>query len=436
MRMTGVRFSSRTTSMRSPSIGRSAAQPRKSSTARSMWPCSRHWASNIGDLAGIFTYSCRVGTMLSSHVFWTKSRILPESSGMGAPQEAMRRPERISQSSWSSSGASAMRASLPQRRQWMNAGSRPTYVLSHLGHRACGAARNRLAVRCSVCSGVRRMTVAGAASGFRFARFAFASFMGVGHCSVVLGRMRVGIVLDGRRSAAEIAELARLAESYGFSHLWLSGGARTKDHFVRLALAAAATRTIRLGPVAVSPFEMHPAHIGLALLTLDEIAPGRACVVLGAGGDLAATLEAPTRGRVEAVEECLDILRAQAAGGEINYAGKHYRVTGLFSPWGRVAMDRLYLGANRPRMLRLAARKADGVMVTDMPLAYLGGLVARIRAELAEARREPGAFVLNNWFVWNVQDTRAEAERLARRGLCVSSVLHPRHRVLDRARGR
>jgi len=167
----------------------------------------------------------------------------------------------------------------------------------------------------------------------------------------------------------------------------------------------------------VSPFEMHPVHIGLALLTLDEIAPGRACLVLGAGGDLAATLVPPRRGRVDAVAECLDILRAQAAGGEIDYAGAHYRVTGLFSPWGRVAMDRLYLGANRPRMLQLAARRADGVMLTDMPLGYLGGLVARIRAELAEASRDPAAFVLGNYFVWNVQETRAEADRLARRGL-------------------
>src|SRR5262249_49354427 len=182
-------------------------------------------------------------------------------------------------------------------------------------------------------------------------------------------------------------------------------------------VAAAATRRIRLGPVAVSPFEMHPVHIGLALLTLDEIAPGRACLVLGAGGDLAATLEPPKRGRVEAVAECLDILRAQAAGGEIDYAGTHYRVRGLFSPWGRVAMDRLYLGANRPRMLQLAARRADGAMMTDMPFASLGGLVARIRAELAAARRDPGPFVVSNWFVWNVQATRAEADRLARRGL-------------------
>jgi alkanesulfonate monooxygenase SsuD/methylene tetrahydromethanopterin reductase-like flavin-dependent oxidoreductase (luciferase family) len=229
--------------------------------------------------------------------------------------------------------------------------------------------------------------------------------------------MRVSVVLDGRRTAGEIAELAQLAETYGFAHVWLSGGARTKDHFVRLAVAAAATRRIKLGPIAVSPFEMHPVHIGLALLTLDEIAPGRACIVLGAGGDLAATLDPPARGRVGAVEECLDILRAQAAGGEINYAGAHYRVTGLFSPWGRVAMDRVYLGANRPRMLRLAARKADGVMVTDMPLAYLTTLLARVRGDLDDAKRDPRRFAVSSWFVWNVQETRAEAERLARRGL-------------------
>src|SRR2546428_8596585 len=84
--------------------------------------------------------------------------------------------------------------------------------------------------------------------------------------------MRVGLILDGRRSASEIAELAALAEAHRFSHVWLSGGARTKDHFVRLALAAAATRRIRLGPAASSPLAMPPVRIGPALPTLDEVA--------------------------------------------------------------------------------------------------------------------------------------------------------------------
>ncbi|MBM4440898.1 MAG: LLM class flavin-dependent oxidoreductase [Candidatus Rokubacteria bacterium] len=229
--------------------------------------------------------------------------------------------------------------------------------------------------------------------------------------------MDVGIVLDGRRSAPEVAELAQRAEAAGLAHVWLGGGARTKDHFVRLTLAAAATRRIQIGAIAVSPFEMHPAQLASSLLTLDEVARGRAALVLGSGGDLAAALAAPRRGRVEATAEALDIIRALAAGGEIRYAGVHYRVDGLVSPWANVAMDRVYLAANRPRMLTLAATKADGVMTSDTPLACLDGRVARVRAGLAAAGRAGAPFRLSNWFVWNVQESRAEAERLARRQL-------------------
>ena len=148
-----------------------------------------------------------------------------------------------------------------------------------------------------------------------------------------------------------------------------------------------------------------------------EAAPGRATLVLGAGGDLAATLGPPRRGRVEAVAECVDVIRAMAAGGEVNYAGAHYRVAGLFSPWRNVTMDRLYLGANRPRMLRLAAQKADGVMMTDVPIAYAPSMIGRLRTELDDASRDPRTFGLSNWFVWNVQESRDDALRLARRQL-------------------
>ena len=228
--------------------------------------------------------------------------------------------------------------------------------------------------------------------------------------------MKVGVVLDGRRSGSEVAELAQRAESAGLSHVWLGGGARTKDHFVRLTLAAAATTRIQIGAIAVSPFEMHPAQIGLALLTLDEVSGGRASVVLGGGGDLAATLGVPRRGRVDAVSECVDILRALAAGGEVCYGGSRYRVDGLFSPFPPTRMDRVYLAANRPRMLALAAAKADGVMVTDMPQSHVGALIDTVRRTRIALSRD-GAFRFSNWFVWNVQDSFAEARRLAQRQL-------------------
>jgi 5,10-methylenetetrahydromethanopterin reductase len=229
--------------------------------------------------------------------------------------------------------------------------------------------------------------------------------------------LKLGVVLNGRRSASEIAELARLAEQQGFAHLWLSGGSRTKDHFLRLAAAAANTKHIQLGPVAISPFEMHPVRIGLSLLTLNEMAGGRASIVLGGGGDLAATLNLPLKNRVQAVAETVDLIHLLGRGGEVNYQGRIFQTRGLFSPWQGVSVPPLYVGANRQKMLQMAAENADGAMITDMPLSYVRGLVDQVRRELLRARRDLGKFRISNWFVWNIQDTEEEALRLARRTL-------------------
>ena len=194
----------------------------------------------------------------------------------------------------------------------------------------------------------------------------------------------------------------------------LRRGSRTKDHFVRLAVAAASTTKIRLGPVATSPFEMHPAVIGIALLTLDEAAAGRAGIVVGGGGDLASTLGVPLRNRVQAVEDTISIVRKLAEGGELNYEGNMFKVAGLFSPWNLARVPPMFVGANRPRMLELAAKIADGVMFTDMPENYVGELVRRVKALLSRFRRSKDEFKISNWFVWNVQDTVEEARKLAR----------------------
>src|SRR6266851_2741007 len=75
MRMTGVRPGRRTTSMVRPSIFRFRAQSVIRVTARSMWPCSAHLVSNMGDLAGMRMYSVSAGTMSPSQASWTSVRV-------------------------------------------------------------------------------------------------------------------------------------------------------------------------------------------------------------------------------------------------------------------------------------------------------------------------------------------------------------------------
>jgi 5,10-methylenetetrahydromethanopterin reductase len=229
--------------------------------------------------------------------------------------------------------------------------------------------------------------------------------------------MKIGVVLNGKTSANKLADLARLAEKHRIEYLWLSAGSRTKDHFVRLAVAAESTTKIRLGPIATSPFEMHPAIIGSALLTLDEEAAGRGRIVLGAGGDLASTLGVPLKNRIEAVEDTITIIRKLAEGGEVNYQGKKFRVEGLFSPWHLSKSPPIFVAANRPRMLELSARMTDGVMFSDMPENYVGQLVRKVRSLLSKFGRSRDQFQMINWFSWNVQDTLEKAKSLARSSL-------------------
>ena len=97
--------------------------------------------------------------------------------------------------------------------------------------------------------------------------------------------MDIDVILDARARADELAELGRLAEDAGIRGIWVSSLLDSRDPFANLVPLATSTGRIRLGPVAVNPFDMHPVRIAASLLTLNELAGGRARIVVGGGGE-------------------------------------------------------------------------------------------------------------------------------------------------------
>lgn len=227
--------------------------------------------------------------------------------------------------------------------------------------------------------------------------------------------MKIGVIYDGRATAQQITQWGELAEHYGFSHIWVASSLNAKDPFLRLSLVATSTSRVTLGAMAISPFDMHPVRIGMTLLTLHELARGRTAVVVGAGGDVTKTLGIPLKERVQATRECIEIVKQMATGREVHYQGRLFQVQGFATPWAHPTPPLIYVGANRPRMLRMAAEVGDGVMFSDMPPEYLGRLLADLKADLQTARRDVNTFRISNFFAWNVQPTHEEALRLAQR---------------------
>jgi 5,10-methylenetetrahydromethanopterin reductase len=206
-----------------------------------------------------------------------------------------------------------------------------------------------------------------------------------------------------------------------------------RDPFINFVPLAMNTRRIRLGPIAVSPFELHPLKMASSLLTLNEVAKGRAQIVIGAGGGTATAMAAKPVRVVRAVRECAEILRLAATGQPVRYKGELFEVKWYNPSWVRSPPPDIYIGANGPQMLKAAPRHADAIMVSDFVVDHVRRSRAIIDGTLAEAGKDPRKFKLNNFWAWHVKETREEAEREARIWLTVRGTLYPPYinEVLD-----
>ena len=109
-----------------------------------------------------------------------------------------------------------------------------------------------------------------------------------------------------------------------------------------------------------------PAVMAKAAASLDVLSGGRFELGLGAGGlpDVIAGFGGPRRTpgeSVEALEEALDVIRQLwSAERSVSFDGRYYRLDDA-RPGPRPAHPiEIWLGAFKPRMLRLVGRKADG----------------------------------------------------------------------------
>jgi len=237
--------------------------------------------------------------------------------------------------------------------------------------------------------------------------------------------MQVDLILDTRASADELAELGQLAERHGIRGVWVSSLLDSRDPFTNLSVLARATSELLLGPVAVNPFDTHPARIAASFLTLNELAGGRARLVVGGGGEALESLGIEPTRRVRAVAECVDIVRAAATGDVVNYAGELYQVRRLRLGWLSAPAPPVFVGASQDQMLRMAARVADGIMMSDMPVPLTAAAVSTLDRALARHARSRPTFATNAFTAWHVYDDLSQARNEARRWLLLRGIFRP-----------
>ncbi|WP_151526817.1 LLM class flavin-dependent oxidoreductase [Serinicoccus kebangsaanensis] len=170
------------------------------------------------------------------------------------------------------------------------------------------------------------------------------------------------------------------------------------DTWTLLSVLGARTTTIRLAPNVASLPLRPPVLLAKAAASLDLLTDGRVELGLGAGAfwDAIVAAGGPRRTPGEAVgalAEAVELIKAFWAGGTLRFEGEHYRATGLHAGPVPAHDIPIWLGAYKPRMLRLTGRLADG-WVPSMGYAdppALPGLAAVVDEAALEAGRPPAA---------------------------------------------
>jgi len=179
--------------------------------------------------------------------------------------------------------------------------------------------------------------------------------------------MQIDVILDARAGPEEITKLGLLAERYGIRAVWTSSLIDGRDPYVNFSGLARASSALRMGPIAVNPFDTHPGRIATSLLSLNEVAQGRASIVIGGGGEALQALGIKPKRRVRAVAECIEIIKSASPEEILNYTGEIFQISGYRPGWVTAKPPLVYAGANMNLMLKMAGRVADGMMMSDMP---------------------------------------------------------------------
>ena len=205
--------------------------------------------------------------------------------------------------------------------------------------------------------------------------------------------MRIGVRVPQYGSTwAELRDAAGHIERLGFDGIWvndhLQSPGRNKreptfDALTTLAALAPITERARLGVAVLSSSYRPPALVAKMTTILDVISAGRLVVGLGTGSDrpehAAYGYPFGTPGeRTAGLVAALDTMRAMATAPDGPMPNRPPAVQRPGPP--------IWLAAHKPKLLRLAGERADGIVSAFLPP---GELAAR-RAVAEEARQAAG----------------------------------------------
>lgn len=182
---------------------------------------------------------------------------------------------------------------------------------------------------------------------------------------------RVALYLQDKHPLREGMDHVRYAESRGFEAVWQAESRLVREATVPMAAFAAVTDRIKIGSGVVNNWTRNAALMAATFSTLDDLAPGRILLGIGAWWDPLASKVGIRRSRpLRAMREYVEVVRRLLAMERVTYHGDFVDVDDVeldIVHGERTPKDvPIYIGATGMRMMELAGEIADGVVLNYM----------------------------------------------------------------------
>jgi 5,10-methylenetetrahydromethanopterin reductase len=229
---------------------------------------------------------------------------------------------------------------------------------------------------------------------------------------------RVALYLQDKHGIREGMDYVRYAEERGFEAVWQAESRLVREATVPMAAYAAVTTRIKVGSGVVNTWTRNVGLLAATFSTLDDLAPGRILLGIGAWWDpLAAKVGIDRTRPLQAMREVVEVTRRLLAMERVTFHGEFVRVTDVEIDivHGDRAPKRvpIYIGATGMKMMELAGEIADGVLLNYMVSpAYNRQALAALAAGAARAGRDVGALDRPQLVVCSLdRDRRAALDR-------------------------
>lgn len=221
--------------------------------------------------------------------------------------------------------------------------------------------------------------------------------------------MDFGIVLQTDPPASRVVHLARLAEQYGFSHVWtFDSHLLWQEPYVIHSAILAATHRVTVGPFVTNPATRDWTVTASVYATLNEMYGNRTVCGIGRGDSAVRVLNGRPTTLAE-LREAIHVIRELGNSRPVEHRGAHLRF-----PWSRGSELEVWVAAYGPKALQLTGEVGDGYILQLADPDIARWMIKAVRDAAEQAGRDPASVKICVSGPFYVGDDRAHQREQCR----------------------